>query len=247
MVRGKNVFARIQSQIPLQQTENLSVNDFFLYALFARIAFRNNHNIEFETKYDKNSNTIELQVPTNYLDTFDEMLGIQRGPNFKKFVNWLIGSQTLQTSGGVIDGQFISVNSLNLWFGASYLDVDGNKLVILLPPSQQSAINSSIKTSDTHDGDLSISLVWMYLSGNNNNFDIKVNVTITNEFGDATVYSELVSISTFNLIANDTRTTELISINDVGPNTIVDIMIYRNYGGSADPGTDVIGVVGLLL
>lgn len=70
-------------------------NDIFLHALFARLTLNNNDTIEFETKFNPNTNTIELDLPPEAQHVLDQLTGIQRGPNFQLFINWLIGSQTL--------------------------------------------------------------------------------------------------------------------------------------------------------
>lgn len=92
MSRGNKASAKIQVAIP--QTSNIDpiVNDLFLYALFARLTFTNNDKVEFRTEYSQDTNTIELQIPPNYLQVFDELTGIHQGPNFKAFINWLIGN-----------------------------------------------------------------------------------------------------------------------------------------------------------
>jgi hypothetical protein len=78
------------------------VRDLFLHALFARLALNDNSNVEFETKYNPQTNTIELQLPDCALPFFDTVTGMQQGPRFRAYIDWLIGNANI-TAGGLID------------------------------------------------------------------------------------------------------------------------------------------------
>jgi hypothetical protein len=85
----------MESLLP-QLPAGLQLNDLFLFLTFARVAFSDNSTTEFQTNYDPATNTIELIIPDKLLPFLNQITGIQRGPHFKQFINWLIG----QVSGG---------------------------------------------------------------------------------------------------------------------------------------------------
>lgn len=247
-MRGKNVFAKVQSAPPSQPVVfDPTLNDLFLHALFARLAFKNNEKFEFQTKYNQNTNTIELDIPQQYLEVFDQVVGIQRGPNFKKFINWLIGSESLSGLDSNIDSKFLPTSDINIWFGATYLDIGGSTLTVALPGSLPSAINSNFKTATDYSGDITIRLKWIYLSGSNTEYQLKINATVIENTGDSYVVTREVEISTFNLINGDIRSSIIMDLPSIGPESIVDLVIYRNYVGSTDPQTELIGVIGIEL
>lgn len=246
-MRGNNVSAKIQSAMQTQTSFDTRLNDLFLHALFARLAFKNNENYEFKTKYHPSTNTIELDIPDKYLDVLDQVTGIQRGPNFKRFMNWMIGSEQLQGDDKDVNSKFLSTSDINLWYGASYLDVNGSTLTVALPSSLPSAINANFKTAPEYSGDVQLKLNWMFIDGQNTEFYVKVNVTVIDKFGNSYVVSEESMISTFNLIANDLRNTTIIELPNIGSDTLIDIVIMRNYSGSLDPQTETISVAGIEL
>lgn len=246
-MRGNNVSAKIQTAIQSQQIFDTRLNDLFLHALFARLAFKNNENYEFRTKYDPTTNIIELDIPDKYLDVLDQIIGIQRGPKFKTFINWLIGSEQLQSDSKDINLKFLSTADINLWYGASYIDNNGAHLTIVLPSTIPSAINTNFRTATDYDGDIELKLNWVYLGGLNTDFEVKVNVTVIDSAGNSYVSSNSTSISTFNLIANDIRSTSIINLPNIGQDTLIDIVIMRNYTGSSDPQTETISVAGIEL
>lgn len=247
MSRGTNVFRRALA-IPAtnDQTVARDSNDVLLYALFARIAMANNDVVEFETKYDKTLNQIELDVPDESLAIFDQITGMQRGERFKQFINWLIGSSSIVAAASVDqDPNFIDAGSLLVWTGATNGSLGLNKLVLLLPADELSVVGYNFKVASL-GGDLKVSLVWVYDSGLNNSFNINTTCNVS-EIGSSssTTTSEIVSISTVNLIKGDIRESEIINVSGLAQNDIVSLTFRRNYSGSADPTTDLIGVVGL--
>lgn len=78
------------------------VNDWIIYAIFARLTLSNNDTIEFDTVFNEQTNTIELCVPDEANDIFNQITGTQRGTKFKRYIDWLIGSDTV----GDIEAQF---------------------------------------------------------------------------------------------------------------------------------------------
>lgn len=68
------------------------IRDFFLYALFARIANRDNSTHEFCTRYNSNTNSIELEIDDETLQFLEQ---VTQGTNFKRYLSWLF-----QSSGG---------------------------------------------------------------------------------------------------------------------------------------------------
>ena len=127
MTRGNRVFAKPQSLIKqtLDNQESLAIRDLFLHSLFARIALNDNTTTEFSTTYDKNINEIELNVPDNLTEIFNQITGLKRGEKFKTFINWLIGSQTINE--GIITKQSlynIDITSQTIVFSDIYNNAD---------------------------------------------------------------------------------------------------------------------------
>lgn len=219
------------------------MNDLLLHALFARLALSNNDTIEFETFYDRNTNTIELDIPNEALPFLDQITGMKRGPRFQEYINWLIGSQSLQHS--YLDGDFVPSTSLESWFGGTR-SVINEKMVLLLPDTDVSVVGYNLKTNDTFSGRILISLIWMYTCGVNTTFDIRTTAHVATATGDTPVlYVDDTNISTLNLIEGDVRETQLLEVTSVGSNNIVHILLNRNYQGSPDPQTESVGIVGL--
>lgn len=247
MPRGNNVFGVIAPRVIAQSVSALGVNDIFLHSLFARVALSNNEVIEFQTKYDKATDTIELYVPDNSLDLFNQITGMQRGDKFKAFIDWLIGSETLTATATLDhDPNFISAGALSIWIGATQGSVGTSKITLLLPAAELSAIGYNFKVGSSGGGSLKVSLVWIYDSGSNNSFNINTSVDISAIGGGAPVTSSAATnISTFNLIQGDVRETELLTVANVELDDIVSITMRRNYDGSPDPSTDLVGVLGL--
>ena len=66
----------------------IEVRDLFLFAVFARVTLTNDQNFEFETVYDPDTNTIELEIPNEVLDFL--FSDVQQGPRFCRYIEWLI-------------------------------------------------------------------------------------------------------------------------------------------------------------
>jgi hypothetical protein len=179
------------------------------------------------------------------LEVLDQITGIQRGPNFKKFVNWLIGSRQFIEQDGTVSSRFLSISDINIWFGATFVDINQGNLSILLPTKTPSAINANFKTAPGFSGPLSLDLEWVYLDGQNTSWFIKCNITIIDASGNPSIFTEELEISTFNLISKDIRSTTFINIPSVGPDSLIDITIYRNYSGSIDAKQETIGILGI--
>lgn len=77
----------VEQEIVPQQITPPGIRDFFLHALFARFAFKDNHTEEFKTNFNENSNRIELDIPDKYL-SFIEQVG--KDANFERFISWLM-------------------------------------------------------------------------------------------------------------------------------------------------------------
>lgn len=229
---------------------NPEARDLFLHALFARIALTNNATIEFQTCYDPETNTIELIVPSEALAIFDEITGMQRGPKFQAYVNWLIGSTTLPVSSGStpdVDPSWVSASDMSIWVGAVSGSLDDKRAVIILPAAELSAVGHNTKLSTTGSGKVKISLIWVYGGGSNNSFTIKTSANISvigtgeisNEENDTT-------ISTFNLVPGDIRETELLTTNtNAIAGDLVSVILRRNFVGSPDPKTDLVSILGI--
>lgn len=146
MLRGKKATAKIQTAMPQTVNVTTTVNDFFLYALFARLTFSDNDKVEFQTKYDKSTDSIELQIPDKYLPVFDQMTGIGQGPRFKQFVNWLVGGLQSQ-----IDDLNDEIDNINI-NGALRFD---QRQVLDLTELRQVKTNLSIGSQPTITYDIS--------------------------------------------------------------------------------------------
>lgn len=99
------VFAKIVAPVGCPQPPP-AVRDLFLHALFARIAMTDNSVIEFQTRFNPATNTIELEVPACNLPIFDMLTGMQKGPNFKAFMGWA-NSGSGGGTGGLIDSDLV--------------------------------------------------------------------------------------------------------------------------------------------
>lgn len=248
MARGNSVFATIQPRLMSAPVGGPPVaNDIFLHALFVRCTLTNNQTIEFQTRFDRDTQTVELIIPENMQTLLEQITGLQRGPNMIKFVDWLIGSKTLKPN-LIHDPDFVPSSAISIWFGATQSTID-DKLVITLPDTDASVIGYNLKTNDQllgkTSGSLGVYLVWTFICGGNTSFNLRTTVQINDEVGSAPVLlSEDVEISTVNLIPGDIRETLLMTF-DAYSNNIDNFLIYRNYSGSLDPKTEGIGVLGI--
>jgi hypothetical protein len=246
-MRGKSVFAKIQKQMPkVMPGGPVAARDLFLYALFARIALKDNDNIEFETKFNEDTNTIELIIPPKMLPLLDQITGMQRGPNFKKYIDWLIGSQSLVPPCVPKDVNFIAASGIQVFFGSEPALVDG-RLILTLPSVETSVIGYNTKISDCFAGSLKVYVTWLYMCGSQTSYNLRTQVTVSDsQGGGAFTNSVDTLISTFNLLPGDIRETEVLTLgNVITPNNIINLLFSRNYDGSPDPQTEGIGIVGL--
>lgn len=62
------------------------IRDMFLYALFARVAANDDENWEFETKYDAETQHIELDIPEDFMQIIE---GTTKGEYFRRYIAWL--------------------------------------------------------------------------------------------------------------------------------------------------------------
>jgi hypothetical protein len=247
MNRGNCVFKKIQTTPQTCSLPPVSINDFFLYAMFARIALSNNKNIEFETKYDKTTNTIELIIPNHALPIFDQLTGMQRGPNMQTFINWLIGSKTLQPAHQQ-DQNFVPANTLEVWFGATRSTID--ETFVLLPPTvDTSVVGHNLKVSDTFIGSIKVHLIWMMICGQNNPtsfFELRSSSNVSSINGTVpTITVNDTQVPTFNLLEGDIREVQILEIDDIKPNDIISLLINRNFTGTTDPQTESFGIIGI--
>lgn len=239
--RGTNVFKSItkQPQTRDDATNNTSVNDFFLHALFARLTLTNNRVIEFDTKFNHSTNTIELQIKDQDLKFFDQLLGIQRGPKFKTFIDWLIGSRQLTTSTLVPD--FISISAFDIWYGANESIV--NDIPVVIPSTinpSHIGYNLKVKSGTTK---IRVHLSWLYIGGANTSFTLRVNAAIVSTSTPINIVNDVI-IPTIGIANGDNVETAVLDI-DTEDNTIIGVSIQRNCDGSTDPHTEIIGLIGM--
>lgn len=166
MIRGNKASAKIQVAMPQTVNVTTTVNDFFLYALFARLTFSDNEKVEFETKYDKATDSIELHIPDKYLDVFDQLTGINQGPKFQKFINWLVGG--LQSQIDDINDLIGTIGS----DGAIRYDQEQN---LSLNELQQAKINLRIGSEPNITYDLSGNVTTIdYVDGSQKQFSYNI-------------------------------------------------------------------------
>ena len=252
MPRGNGVFARV-----ITCPNNIvagpppAVNDVFLHAMFARLAFSDNSVVEFETKYDPATNTIELYVPADKMPVFNQITGMKRGDNMQCFINWLIGSRALiMAATDAKDGEFVPSTSLQIWSGATVQNIEGNRLSIAMPTDETSTIGYNFKVIEDFQGRVRISLVWAFLGGSGlptASFSVRTTTNITGAQGSSPlVVVGDTNVPTFNLLAGDIRETLLLETGDVVfGDDIVGILLHRNYNGSPDLHSEAFGVLGL--
>lgn len=249
-MRGNCVSKAIVPQVA-QHPAHSYVNDIFLHALFARITLSNNDTIEFDTTFDETTGTIELCVPTGGLAIFNQITGLQRGTNLRTFINWLIGSQSITAEPALDqDVDFISAGNLTIWAGATPGNLSDKRLVLLLPATDLSALGYNTRADQSFtSGALRVHLVWAYDSGSNNAYDIHTSVEIKTIGSGATASAtSTTNIPTSSLITGDVRETTLITTgNIISAGDIVSIIIRRNYNGSPEAKTELVGVVGIRL
>jgi len=266
--RGHNVFTRILPPAPtgfngaptpgniIHPHPASTVRDLFLHALFARIAFTNNDTTEFRTVYDPITNVIDLDIPQEALDALDQVTGMQRGPNFKTFINWLIGSATLTTGSGAPAGllanpNFVSGLSLRVWLGANLFNYADDYLALVLPATVQAIVGYNFST--TNSGDVTVSLLWSLPAalpqGETTSATIRASATINQTDGSQPLFGSAdVTVS-----ADDSQAagalvkTEIMVIPAVPAGSIVSLLLSRNFVGSPDPNTQAVVLVGLLV
>ena len=248
MTRGNNVFTTITPRTIKAPVGGPPVaNDIFLHALFVRCTLTNNDVIEFQTVFNQATQTVELIIPNNMSTLLDQITGLQRGPNFKRFIDWLIGSQTLAPA-TKLDTGFIPSSNIDIWFGASQVMID-DKLMISLPAADMSVIGHNLKTSDTLDDNstLKVYLIWAFNCGSNTSFTIRTTGRVNQSDGSAVDNVADIDISTFNLISGDIRETLVLDIPGVNADNLINLLSWRNYGGSIDPKTESVSVIGFRL
>jgi hypothetical protein len=65
------------------------VRDVIIHAAICRIAYGDDHNHEFHTKYDPDTNVLDIDIPD---DDLDELTKIAIGPKLEKYFSWLTNS-----------------------------------------------------------------------------------------------------------------------------------------------------------
>jgi hypothetical protein len=249
MARGKNVFAKLS--LPVTNPTAISaagVNDIVLHALICRVALQNEEVVEFGAVYDKATDTIELDVPTEAMPIFEQLTGMQRGDKLRTFINWLIGSESLETGTSLEqDPTFVSAGSLTSWTGATVGNLEDNTLVWFLPTSDLSTLGYNVKVNpEFAGGDIRVSLIWVYDSGSNTSFDIMATANVTELTTNSTFeLSNTENISTFNLVQGDIRETVILEGSGVAADDLISLVLRRNFSGTTEPSVDLIGVVGI--
>lgn len=221
----------------------------FLHAVFCRLALTDNRNVELQTVFDKANQTVELVVPPFALDAFDQLTGMQRGPNFRTFIDWLIGTSTLivDTSGGLTDQKFLGSQLFKVWRCAQPVNYNGTQLVLQFPAKSESVIGHNLRIPDNIVSQrLTFTMPWMFMGGDNSGFTIRMSANITRGGIQYLTLTNTVNISTAGKALGDVTETLLLDTGAVlTGGDFVGILIERNYAGSPDPDIDAIGFVGL--
>lgn len=262
--RGKSVFAKVQPK-PLCNLDTLKTvepNDIILHALFARLTLTDNRTIEFETKFDKKTQTVELNIAEKDLKFFDQILGMRQGPNFRTFIDWLIGSRRFDSK---VTPDFVSASAFDIWYGATESNVDGTP-VVLFPTVDPAHIGYNFKLRDNPDPerpkppcpfgerlpteepiiteDIKVIMLWKYICGSKDFFELRVTATIINENAQPVDYVNDVRISTASLEPGDIAEVELISLT-IPKGSVVGLSILRNFKDTEDPHSEMFGILGV--
>lgn len=266
VTRGKNVFAKqlVQSRALGQSATNgiPKVNDLLLHAMFARIALGDDSTVEFETHYDKKSNTVELIVPEKTMRVFDQMLGMKRGPKMQKYIDWLMGSKRFEP---IAQPNFISATAFDVFIGATTA-VLNERMVLIFPGVDPSIIGYNLKLQTLKPAiplesdnpcckivtpepiqKLRIFLVWQFICGNGSNLELRISANILSPSqAPFTVINDVI-ISTAGVAVGDVMETEILDLDNLTSDTIISLTIMRNFQGSGDPHSEMIGMIGVRL
>lgn len=140
---------------PLETSKrSIDINDLFLHAFFARLADSSSKTHEFETKFCKEINQIELDSSDELLDVLTD---VDVGPKLRRFLNWLVGND--KDANIVVD----SDNSVS----AAVSSVQTLK-EINISPSYLENTNQGIKIS-----------AWGVMANNANEKNITLNINGT--------------------------------------------------------------------
>jgi hypothetical protein len=240
-----------------------SVNDIFMHALFARVTLSNNDVIEFETRYNKDTNTVELIVPSSAFKYFDQLTGMKRGPKLERFIDWLIGSKRFEP---IAQPNFISASAFDIHLGATTAKLD-DRNVVIFPGSRPSMIGYNLKAKNLSDPlqpdqtnpccpvvdpddptqCVKFYLVWQYICGSNTFLELRITANITSpSVAPETIINDIV-ISTDGVSPGDVIESEVLSLDSVPSGALISLTIQRNFTGSSDPNTEMIGMIGVRL
>lgn len=85
----------------------LSINDFFLHLMFARLTAKTGDVYEFKTDFNEKTQQLELDIPKKYIDLITDL---DIGDNMRQFLDWLVGD-SVGGGGGAIDADIFQVQS----------------------------------------------------------------------------------------------------------------------------------------
>lgn len=240
-----------------------SVNDIFMHALFARVTLSNNEVLEFETRFNKDTNTIELLIPSSAFKYFDQITGMKRGPKLQKFVDWLIGSKRFEP---IAQPDFISATAFDIHMGATTARLD-DRNVVIFPGSKPSMIGYNLKARNLDDPlppdavnpccpvvnpddptqSVKFYLIWQYICGSNTFLELRVTANITApSAAPETIINDIV-ISTDGVNPGDVVESEILLLTSVPSGALISLTIQRNFTGTTDPNTEMIGMIGVRL
>ncbi len=249
MTRGNNVFSKVQTITAPTPDIPVTVRDMFLHSLFGRLALTDGRNVELETRFNKDTQTVELIVPPFAMDAFDQITGMQRGPNLRAFIDWLIGTSTLivDTSGGLTDQKFLGAQLFKIWRCAQPVNFNGVQLVLQFPAKEESVIGHNLRIPDNVVSQrLLFTMPWMFLGGDNSGFTIRMSANITRGGLQYLTVTNSVNISTAGKVFGDVTETLILDTGAVlTGGDFVGLLIERCYAGSPDPDVDAIGFTGL--
>jgi hypothetical protein len=221
-----------------------------------------NSNVEFQTKYDKASNTVDLIIPEKTMRIFDQMVGMKRGPRLKKFIDWLIGSKKFEP---VAQPNFVSATAFEIFIGATSAVIN-DRMVIIFPGLNPSIVGYNLKLQSldplipkdqenpccpiiTPDPTqkFKVFLVWQYICGVGSSLEVRVTANVLAPSAAPYTVVNDVTISTVGVTPGEVLETEILSLENLQSDTIISLNIMRNFTGSSDPHSEMIGMIGVRL
>jgi hypothetical protein len=150
------------------------IRDVIIHAAICRIAYGDDHNHEFLTKYDPETNIIDIDIPD---DDLDELTKITIGPKLEKYFSWLTNSlinlrrDTMQFTIG--SNTFIATGQQGIGLTVGY-DCVIERADLFLSTSASFEIELRAVPAGLYPGDASYSLGTIGVTGNTSVVDADI-------------------------------------------------------------------------